>query len=653
MGAFTLLTIGSRAMAANYSALQTTGHNIANASVEGYSRQRAELTTAQPQFTGAGYLGRGVDVQTVSRSHDQFLTREAATTSAASRMDEARLEALRKLEEVFRPGELGLGHAAGQFMNSMVDLASRPADDSTRQVVLARAADVAQRFSGAARQLDTLQSDISASVSAGVERINGLSRSIAATNVKVVAAQGLGQPPNDLLDERDRLVGELSELLQVSTLESADGALSVFIGGGQPLVLGAQAAQLKVLADESDPNRVALAISDAQAFRRLDSEFIGGGSIGGWLRFQNEDLVQARTSVGQMASALAGVVNQQQAFGLDLRQPAGAGAPLFGLGQPVVQPAASNEKLASGAFVAEVSLTITDPTQLKASEYALSEDATGAWQLVRLSDGVARSVADGDEVDGFTVSLGSPPPAVGDRFLLQPVTYVAGAMTRAMADPRGLAAAAPFTAEANATNQGTATVASLEVVDATFDASLDATITFNSGTGGYDYALTDRTTGASVATGSGTWTPGQAIEVNGTALRLSGVPASGDVFSLVGTRHPRQNNSNALALVALGDIAFVGRTLEADGSYSGGSSVTDAYASAMADVGVRVQVAASASQISTSVAQQAEQRRAAGAGVNLDEEAARLLQYQQSYQAAAKVLQIAQSVFDTLIQIGG
>ena len=652
MGAFTLLTIGSRAMAANYSALQTTGHNIANASVEGYSRQRVELATAQPQFTGAGYLGRGVDVQTVSRAHDQFLTREAATTSATARMDAARLDALSKLEEVFRPGELGLGHAAGQFMNAMVDLASRPADDSTRQVVLARASDVAQRFSGAARQLDTIQSDISASVSAAVERINGLATSIAATNVKIVAAKGLGQPPNDLLDERDRLVGSLSELLQVSTLESPDGALSLFIGGGQPLVLGAQSSQLKVLADETDPQRVALAISDAQAFRRLDSTFVGGGSIGGWLRFQNEDLVQARASVGQMASALAGVINQQQSFGLDLRQPPGAGVPLFGLGDPVAQPAASNQKLPTGAFAAQVSLTITDYTQLQASEYTLSADASGAWTLERLSDGVTTTVVDGDEVDGFSISLGSPPPAAGDRFLLQPVTYVAGGMTRVLDDPRGIAAAAPFTAEAGAANQGTATVAGIQVVDAGFDASLDAAINFSSATGGYTYTLVDRASGASVASGTGTWAPGQSIEINGTALRLNGVPMAGDSFTIVGTRHPRQNNSNALALVALGETAFVGRIRQPDGSYTGGSTVTDAYASAMADVGVRVQVATSASEISASVAQQAEQRRSAGAGVNLDEEAARLLQYQQSYQAAAKVLQIAQSVFDTLIQIG-
>ena len=646
MGAFTLLTIGSRAMAANYAALQTTGHNIANASVDGYSRQRVEMATAQAQSTVSGYLGRGVDVQTVSRAQDQFLTKEAATTMATSRMDQARLESLRKLEEVFRPGELGLGYSAGQFINSMVDLASRPADDSTRQVVLARAAEVADRFSGAARQLDALQADTTAAVEAATQRINGLTRSLAAINLKVIEARSLGQPPNDILDERDRLVSELSQLLQVTTLESSDGSFSLFTGGGQPLVLGVQSSQIKVVADESDPKRVALAISEDNSFRRLDASSLAGGSVAGWLQFQNEDLRKAMASVGQMAAALAGVVNEQQSFGLDLRQPAGSGAPIFAMGEPGVQPAASNAKSAAGTYLADVSVSITDATQLKASEYQLSMDTAGAWQLVRLSDGVTTQVVDGDEVDGFQISLGSPPPAASDRFLLQPVTYVAAGMKRVLDDPRGIAAAAPFTAQAAAANQGTATVAGVEVVDAGFDASQDTTIIFNSNTGTYDYTLSGG------GTGSGTWTPGQAIEINGTALRLNGVPVTGDTFTVMRTLHPRQNNSNALALVALGDMSFVGRDLQPDGSYVGGSLVTDAYASAMADVGVRVQVAASSSEISAAVAKQAEERRAAGTGVNLDEEAARLLQFQQSYQAAAKVLQIAQSVFDTLIQIG-
>ena len=157
MSAFNLLSIGSRAMAANYVALQTTGNNIANANVEGYSRQRVEVSTAASQFTGSGYIGRGVDVKGVTRAHDQFLTREAAGAQSTAEMDKARLNALKRLEEVFPTGEKGVGFAAGQFLNAMTDLASQPSDQGLRQAVLARADEVALRFNQSSQQLDAQQ----------------------------------------------------------------------------------------------------------------------------------------------------------------------------------------------------------------------------------------------------------------------------------------------------------------------------------------------------------------------------------------------------------------------------------------------------------------------------------------------------------------
>ena len=174
MSGFALLSIGSRAMAANYVALQTTGHNIANASVEGYSRQRVETATAASRITASGNIGTGVDVKTVTRAHDQFLTREAANAKALAGMDSTRLESLRRLEEVFRPGEQGIGHAAGEFLNAMVDVASRPADLAARQVALARAGEVADRFRLAGTQLDALQADVDTSIQDAVTRANAL-----------------------------------------------------------------------------------------------------------------------------------------------------------------------------------------------------------------------------------------------------------------------------------------------------------------------------------------------------------------------------------------------------------------------------------------------------------------------------------------------
>jgi flagellar hook-associated protein 1 len=215
-------------------------------------------------------------------------------------------------------------------------------------------------------------------------------------------------------------------------------------------------------------------------------------------------------------------------------------------------------------------------------------------------------------------------------------------MRRVLDDPRGLAAASPLQAERSIGNTGTATIANLAVVDPSADPQQTASITFTSATGNYDWELRDRTSNALLSSGSGTWQPGQAIALNGFELRLDGVPASGDAFTVSQTQYPNVSNSNALAFASLRDATFIG-----------GESITDAYASVMAGVGVSVQGARTAADASGAVASQARDRVSAETGVNLDEEAARLIQFQQSYQAAAKVLQVAQSVFDTLLQTAG
>jgi len=653
MSGFALLSIGSRAMAANYVALQTTGHNIANAGVAGYSRQRVETATATARDTAIGYIGTGVDVQTVTRAHDQFLTREAANAKAMAGMDTARLESLRRLEEVFRPGEQGIGHASGEFLNSMVDLASRPADLATRQVVLARAGEVADRFRLAGTQLDALQGDIDISLNDAVTRANALIGGIAELNARILAAnQGL--PPNDLLDERDRQVSELSQIVQAKTIQASDGSISVFFAGGVALVNGARSATLKAVPDVNDASRQALELDLDGAVRKIDPLDLGGGSIAGWLRFQNEDLMQARTTVGQMAAAIAGVVNEQQSLGLDLRNPAGRGAALFDVADPVVQAAQNNARDAGGAFVATVRLEIADPRLLRASEYSLTADAaTGTWKVERLSDGtVFDNIASGSEFDGLRVDFGPTAPPLGDRFLLQPVTYAAASLRRAVSDPRALAAASLLSADASADNTGTATIARLRLTSVEIDPALDAEVVF---TAADTVELRDRQGGGLLATG--TWTRGQPIEwdgddeqLTGFELSLDGQPAVGDVFTLAPTSHVERNNTNALAFAELRDKRFIGQVLDAEGEPQGGSTVGEAWSSAIAETGVSTQAADSAAQISKAVADQAEARRAAQAGVNLDEEAARLIQYQQSYQAAAKVLQVAQSVFDTLLQ---
>jgi len=663
-----LMSIGMRAMFANYSSMQTTGHNIANAQTPGYSRQTVELATSGGQQTGAGFYGKGVDVVTVQRASDAFLNTQSQVASSMAAMDEARSSNLQQLETVFPPGDTGMGAAVGTFMNSFVDLADSPADSSARQVVLTDAAEVADRFATAGAQLDRLQSGVTSDLKNSVAQVNQMASQIAKLNGDIAGLRGSGQSPNDLLDQRDQLVKQIGNLVKVSTITADDGTMGVFIAGGQRLVLGAEAQQLAVTPDPANTGRSAIAISDSGILRPLSADLLVGGAISGLMKYQNEDLVAARNQLGQMAAAVSARVNDMQRFGIDLGSPPGAGDPIFAVGAPIAIPNTHNARNASGGFAGSVSLTVTDATQLKASDYTLASDPAnaGSYIVTRGSDGVKFSMAPdgsggfqftrqsdgaamGASMDGFSIALNGSVGAT-DTFELEPVGRAAVSMKRVLDDPAGIAAASPMTAVMGLANKGTATVAGLNVVSSANDPTVSAAIAFTDATGDYNYTLTD-SSGNVTASGSATWTPGQPISLNGFELNLDGVPASGDTIAVSQTTHPESNNGNALAMVGLRDETLVGKDMQIDGTLQDGDTATDAYASLLANVGVRVQSAKTASTISEATSQQADSAVANKSGVNLDEEAGRLIQFQQGYQAAAKVLQVAQAIFDTLLQM--
>ena len=661
-----LLTIGSKAMSASYAALQVTGNNISNSNTVGYSRQSAMLETSLGQFSGSGYFGKGVDVTTVTRAHSDFLTREAATSQSMAAGDAARSEQLQRLEAVFPTGEAGVGYAAATAFNAFVDVANKPQDASARSVALARVGDLAALFRTADEQLNALQAGVTIDLKTSVTSINGLTRQIAGLNQQIASMQGNGHEPNDLLDKRDLAINELSKYLQVSTIAADDGSLSVFMNGGQRLVLGGEASTLAAVPDAYDPAKVQLGITEAGQTRALPSGFVTGGSVAGLLRFQNSDLPDARNLLGQMAAAISGRLNQQQALGLDLGQPPGSGAPQLSVGSPGVSPASTNAQAGgvavasyingSGVRVPSVSLTIVDSDALRASDYELRSDPAdpaGTYRLTRLSDGTSQSVVSGAVVDGFRVDVATPLPVARDRFLLQPVAPAISHIRRMLDDPAGLAAASPVTATVANANTGTAAVASLSAVSTSLNPNLTATITFTDDAGGYSYSLVDSTGALPTTSGTGTWTAGQPIKLNGWSMELSGVPRSGDVIGVQKTAFPAGNNGNANALLALRDVPFVGQQTLAGGVIQTGDTVTDAYAAALAKVGVRVQSAKFSADQSASIAADAKLAQSSATGVNLDEEAARLIQFQQSYQAAARMLQVAQSLFDTLLQAAG
>jgi flagellar hook-associated protein 1 FlgK len=651
MGSASLFSIGVSALTANYAALQTTSNNISNANVAGYSRESVQVATAPSQFTGAGYVGSGVDVTTISRAYNSYLTSNAATAQSLSSMDSTSLTQLQSLQNSFQIGSGSLGDSVNQLFSSISAMVSNPGDLPTRQVVLGQASALASNFNAAGSALQGIQSDINQQMTSTVSEVNGLAQNIASLNTQIAQATALGQPPNQLLDQRDQQISQLSSDIQVSRVNNADGTVSLFIGGGQTLVLGSNATALSVVQDPSNPSRSALAVGTGSSARALNSASLGGGSIAGLLNFQNNNLAQGIDQVGQLAASVAGALNQAQAQGLTLQSPLGqtVGSPMFSIGAPQAISNANNAKdPVTGSPLGSVSLTVTDPSALQASDYTLTQNASsGNWQLTRLSDNTVTTVTNGSVVDGMQISINNAQP--GDSFLLQPVAQAATGLTALLKNPAALAAASPLVASTASTNKGTASITSLQVASATLPTpGATSTITFTDGSGDYTWQLQDAN-GNSLGSGSGTWQAGQSIptppqDINGFTLQLSGAPATGDVITVAPTPASAvaTNNGNATNMLALQNTNLVA-----------GQTPTNAWAQAVSVVGVQVQNAQAASNLSTAAATQAATAQSSVSGVNMDEEASNLIQYQQSYQAAAKILQVAQAVFATLLQTAG
>ncbi|MEO8278757.1 MAG: flagellar hook-associated protein FlgK [Ideonella sp.] len=663
MAVSSLMSLGAQAMYANYAALQTTGNNIANANTEGYSRQQAELETAPAQSSGSGFFGRGVNVKTVTRLHDEFLTREAAATRSAASADETMSKQLQQLELVFQTGESGLGNAVSQLLNSFADVASKPQDISARQVVLARADEFASRFRTASGQLSALQTGVTQDLKASVDTVNSLTKQIASLNQQISTLTGSGHSPNDLLDLRDSTLSKLSEMLQINTVAANDGSVSVFLSGGQTLVQGAVAAQLTTQPDAFDPSRFQVAMRTGGVVRELPANTLTGGSISALVSFQNHDLVDARNQLGQLALGISDQLNRQQSLGVDLNGKAGAA--LLSIAAPQVLPSSANT---GGASIA---LTVAASSQVRASDYELARDSAGSYSLRRLSDNhlfgppeianlTPAALAAGFQVDGITIRLGSAAePAVGDRFRLQPVAAAARDISLAMADPRGLAAASPISASTTVDNSGTLSIDRLNVLAPVSTPVTDVLLRFDRD------PVTQATTytystdgGATFSAAPQTLLPNQPITfpVGSSSpqwsLGVQGSPAPGDTVLIRQTVTPSNNNGNANAMLGLRDAVMVGAEVDNQtGALTyGGSSFNDAYAGMLSDFGVRVQTAKAVARQSSVVAESAKTIASNTSGVNLDEEAARMIQFQQTYQAAAKMLQVAQALFDSMLQ---
>lgn len=634
MALSSLMSVSMQALKASYRQVHTVGNNIANASTEGYSRQQAIQTPSMALRTGAGYVGTGVEISAVTRAANQFLQDKATTLKSAAAADQTTKGMLGQLELLFKGGEGGLGHAATQVFTAFADLAIMPSDLSARQAVLGRLDDFAALTRSSGAQLQLLQDNVRHDIAGSVSEVNDMARQVATLNREIQGAVALGQTPNELLDHRDLLVGRLAEHLDLQTFTGADGGMSVFVAGGHTLVLGGTANQLVAHRDALDPTRSSISVSMNGVITLLADHHITGGKLGGLVQFQNQDLAEAGNRLGQMVTALASRLNEQQGYGLDLRQRPGAA--LFDIPAPQALPATSNAVDALGRPISSVQLTVADAGALQPSDYELLADpsAPGSYVLTRLSDNLQRSgIVSGDVVDGLRITAGAVPPSGGERFLLRAVSHVPTSLALSMRDPAGIAAAGPVVATTVAGNTGSLAIAGVDIVAAPTAAYAALTLRFTDDLGNYELLGSG---GALV--GAGQWSAGQPIVHNGVSINVTGVPRNQDQVRIAPVTHAASNNGNALTFAGLVDQAIVD-----------GQGIVDAYTSLFSTIGVRTQGARIAADGSGAAATNAAAELTAETGVNLDEEAARLIQYQQAYQASAKVLQSAQTMIDTLL----
>jgi flagellar hook-associated protein 1 len=626
-----LLNIGSTALTAAYRQINVVSHNIANVNTPGFHRQEGIQNSLDGSMTGAGFFGRGVEITTVRRSYDQFVEREVALNQSSSAADTARSQQLARLDKLFADRETGVGAGLDNFRAGLTDLVNRPFDASARLVAYRSADGLARSIRDADNQLRELGYQTDTRIAGSAGRLNDLLNRLSTLNNEIALQSGSGQPPNDLMDQRDFLVTEVNKSIRANAYINPDNTVSLFASGGQALVVTGSVAKFTTRADPMDPTKQQLVMSTLGAAVPVDGGSLGGGELSGLLEFRDSDLAAAKASLGQMAAALATRFNELQRRGVDANGASGASSQnMFTITPPVVTTATDN------TGTANLNVAMADGSAVQASDYSISRQSAG-WLVTRTSDNSSTLYTSLPQtIDGLTISQAGGSANIGDRFLVRSGSMMASGFSMSLSSSSKIASGYGLMPQFGSTNQGDVALQAFTHDGSAANSAAPVSITFTSPT---TYNITGAGTGN--LTGQ-TYTPGTPLQFNGWSLSLKGNPVAGDTLRLDPTAAATTDNRNARAM------------LEAvDGNIAGGRSLTDRFSELIADVGSRASIASVSANMSQQAFNDAKTVRDNISGVNLDEEAARLMQYQQAYQAAAKLLQTAQTLFDTILQTAG
>lgn len=664
--------------------LLTTSNNISNLNTEGYTRQRVVQASNPTVMTGAGGFGQGAHVVTVERMYSEALSKQVLNAQARVSSLDTYYSQISQIDNMLADENVGLTPAIQSFFDGIQAVATSPSSTAARQSMVSAADTMVSSFQSMYSRLDELESGVNSQITSVVNSINSYTQQIADLNQKIVSSSSLnGQPVNDLLDKRDQLVTDLNKLVKVDTSKNDDGSYNVFVGTGQQLVVGSRATSMAAVGSSADPSRIVVGlVGETGNVQELPENLISGGELGGLLSFRTEALDTAFNQLGLMAASVTQTFNAQNALGQDLLGNTASSSSFvkdfFTLSNPIAIANTKNDQTST----AIVSVALDDAsynganfyTKLSASDYRLSYDGTN-YTLQRLSDnttwtGASPAAVSTTAAQGFTLTDNGGTYVAGDSFLIQPTRDHARLFavdSSVAADPRLIAAATPVRASAAVANLGSGTVDSVGVgpnyVIPTPVASFSLSLTYSSTTtppslSGFPVGTTVTVEGAtpssfsiSATTDPVTYKSGAKITIsdssssglpNAISLVLSGVPSSGDTFTL-------ETNTNGVE--DGGNIALLGALQTQNTMLGGKATYEDNYASFVNNIGNKTASAEVSSEAQTTMLTQATAAKESLSGVNRDEEAAKLIEYQQAYQAAAKILEIAGNLFDTLISI--
>lgn len=618
-----VLSTGTGALLAFQRALATTSHNVANLNTPGYSRQKVNFATADPQNYGYGTVGNGTRITDIRRTADQLaISRLLDSSGELARLKQLSSMADRVNALVSDPAT-NVSGVWSNFFDSVSGLSSNASGTADRQNMLDGGKALANRFVQLNTHLNNLNSEVNNGLLAGATEINRLAQEIAQINGAIGTNIATAAP--DLLDRRDQLITQLIGYTGGTAVIQDGGIMNVYTAGGNALVVGTTATKVTTVADPYQPERLQLALETQGNTIRLDPKAVGG-QIGGLMEFRDTVLTPAQAELGKLAVGLAETFNHAHHQGVDLYGK--MGGDFFNIGNPRVTANNSNTGTAS------LSATYGDLGKLDAQNVVLQFDGTN-WKASRADTGASvpltgsGTAADPLMINGVKLVVGGTPSA-NDRFLLQPTAGVAGSMEMAITDPSRIAAAAAVKGAAATANTGTGKLSGVTVTDAS-NANLrnPAAIVFTSAT---TYTIDGGP--------PQTYTPGQTISANGWSFVLDGAPKVGDTFNITPTPAGSSDNSNAAKLAKVESAkAFNAGTVTLNGAL-GGLTTQVGAAARSAEYSLDAQLV---------INDKAQEARDEVSGVNLDEEAADMLRLQQAYQAASQLISTADSMFQTIL----